>query len=88
MKTKILFIMAFVPMFSIAQNIGINTPTPAEQVHVAGATSTIRIDGLDATNNVKNLGAGSSSRVYVNAAGDLVLGDATNNVEVIFNNAN
>lgn len=88
MKTKILFIMAFVPMFSIAQNIGINTPMPAQQVHVAGSTSTIRIDGLDATNNVKNLGAGSSSRVYVNAAGDLVLGDATNNVEVIFDNAN
>lgn len=88
MKTKILFIMAFVPMFSIAQNIGINTPTPAEQVHVAGSTSTIRIDGLDATNNVKNLGAGSSSRVYVNAAGDLVLGDASNNVAVLFDNAN
>lgn len=88
MKIKLLFLAAFIPTIIVAQNVGINTPTPSEQLHVAGNTSTIRIDGLDATNNVKNLGAGSSSRVYINAAGDLVLGVAANNVAILFDSAN
>lgn len=64
--------------------VGINTNNPQEELHVAGATSTIRIDGLNSPNNASNLGTGSSSPVYVDADGDLVLGTLTDNVEVLF----
>lgn len=64
---------------------GINTNFPIEELHVAGNSSTIRVEGLNASNNTSNLGPGSSSRVYVNASGDLVLGAASNNIELLFN---
>jgi len=80
---KIYYLLSLLPSVLIAQ-VGINTTSPVEEVHVAGNTSTIRIEGLNATNNTSNLGAGNSSRVFANAAGDLVLGAATNNVEILF----
>lgn len=52
---------------------GINTNNPHQTLDVAGASATVRLDGLNATNNTTNLGTGSTTRVYANANGDLTL---------------
>lgn len=84
MKKHILIIVLFyIPLYSLSQ-VGINTSTPSEELHVAGTNSTIRVDGLNSPNNINNLGPGSSSPVYVNANGDLILGTVTDNVEILF----
>ncbi|HSD13290.1 MAG TPA: hypothetical protein VLB74_01440 [Flavobacterium sp.] len=81
---KIYYLLLIMPSALFSQ-IGIKTTTPLEEVHVAGSTSTIRVEGLNATNNSANLGAGNTTRVFVDGDGDLVLGAATNNIEVLFN---
>ena len=70
--------------YSLNAQVGINTANPQEEVHVAGATSTIRIEGLNSPNNPLNIGANGTSRVFADADGDLVLGPATSNIEVLF----
>lgn len=84
MKKYIFSIFTLTSLLSNAQ-VGVNTNTPLEEVHVAGPTSNIRIDGLNFPNNPSNMGVGSSSRVFVDAEGDLVLGTETSDVEVLFN---
>ena len=81
---KIFYTLYILPAALVAQ-VGVNTTTPQEEVHVAGSTSTIRVEGLNAANNPLNLGAGSSTRVFADAEGDLVLGALENNIEVLFN---
>ena len=73
--------------FAVAQ-VGINTNTPLEEVHVAGPTSTIRVEGLNETNNPLNLGDKQNSRVYVDTDGDLVLADSPADIGILFNPAN
>lgn len=85
-KTIYIFIFLF-SLLSHAQ-VGINTCVPVQGVHVAGASSRVEIDGLNSTNNSKNLGLNNSSRVFVNTNGDLVLGDLANNIEVLFDAEN
>lgn len=68
--------------------VGINTQTPQEELHVAGPTSNIRIDGLNEVNNPNNLGATNTSKVFVNEFGDLVLGELEDNVQLIFDSDN
>ncbi|RTY95969.1 hypothetical protein [Flavobacterium sp. GT3R68] len=84
---RYLCLIVLCPMICLAQ-VGINTIAPLQGVHVAGATSTVKIEGLNSPNNVKNFGGANSSRVFVNANGDLVLGDVANNIEVIFDAEN
>jgi len=87
---KIATIIVLLPLFSLAQ-VGVNTTTPLQGVHVAKTVTSdakVRIEGLNAPNNVKNLGAGNTSRVFVNNNGDLVLGDIANETEVIFDEEN
>lgn len=67
--------------------VGVNTTNPQQQLHVAGATAGVRIDGLNTTNNTNNLGIGSSTKVYADADGDLMLGTSTNNVSILFDSA-
>lgn len=81
---KIHYLLLILPSALFSQ-IGIKTTTPQEEVHIAGSTSTIRVEGLNATNNSANLGVGNSTKVFVDGEGDLVLGAATNNIEVLFN---
>lgn len=91
MKTKYFFLMAAIcctyTINTIAQ-VGINTQTPQEELHVAGATSNIRIEGLNEINNPNNLGRENNSKVFVNEFGDLVLGELEDNVQLIFDSEN
>ena len=80
------FVIAIVLLNFIAfGQVGINTTNPVEELHIANATSSVRVDGLNFPNNANNLGNGNTSRVFVDAEGDLVLGAATNNIELLFN---
>ena len=80
------FVIAIVLLNFIAfGQVGINTTNPVEELHIANATSSVRVDGLNFPNNANNLGNGNTSRVFVDAEGDLVLGAATNNIEIVFN---
>lgn len=89
MKIKYIFLIVFVcnAINTIAQ-VGINTQTPQEELHVAGSSSNIRIDGLNETNNPNNLGTVNTSKVFVNEFGDLVLGELDDNVQLIFDSEN
>jgi hypothetical protein len=89
MKIKFYSIIAFIS-FVINSNaqVGINTQNPQEELHVAGPTSNIRIDGLNETNNPNNLGGNKSSKVFVNQFGDLVLGGLESNVQLLFDSDN
>ncbi len=81
---KTFYIITGFFFLNLNAQIGINTSSPQEELHVAGSTSSIRIDGLNSTNNSLNIGNNGNSRVFVNANGDLVLGQAANNVAVLF----
>ena len=51
--------------------VGINNINPQKDLHIGGVNSTIRIDGLNTTNNGNNIAA-DPVPVYVNNNGDLV----------------
>lgn len=87
MKKIFIYIGLVVSTVSLAQ-VGVNTTTPEEELHVEGATSTIRVEGLNFANNTLNLGTVENTRVYVDTDGDLVLGDGSTDIEVLFNPAN
>ena len=87
MKNTLLYICLFGSLITFAQ-VGVNTTTPQEELHVEGATSTIRVEGLNLINNNLNLGNIENTRVYVDTDGDLVLGDGSTDIEVLFNPAN
>ena len=73
---------------SLIGQVGINTTSPQQTVHVAGATANARLEGLNATNNNDNLGAQSTTRVYIDANGDLVLGGSSDTVELLVDTDN
>ncbi len=72
---------------SMAQ-VGIDTNTPQQALDVGGSTSTVRVDGLSETNNVNNLGNGATTRVYVDDKGDMVLGETSDNIEILIDYEN
>lgn len=84
MKKVTTFLFTFSSLFALSQ-VGINNTNPQEELHVSGTTSTIRVEGLNQTNNPLNLGPNENTRVYVNTNGDLVLNSAPTNIEVLFN---
>lgn len=88
MKTLLLFFLAI--MFSTHMNaqVGINTITPEEELHIYGTTANTLIEGLSQTNNVNNLGSGRTTKVYVDTNGDLVLGAATQKLEMLVDSEN
>ena len=87
MKNIFIYISLIATSLSLAQ-VGVNTTTPQEELHVEGATSTIRVEGLNFVNNNLNLGTIENTRVYVDTDGDLVLGNGSTDIEVLFNPAN
>lgn len=84
---KYIVILFFGFTFVVNAQVGVNTSTPSEELHVAGPTSTIRVEGLNATNNPLNLGTTDNTKVYVDGDGDLVLSNAPT-TEILFNPAN
>jgi hypothetical protein len=80
MRTLLLLL---IPVFSFSQ-VGIYTQNPTATLHVAGTSSTVKIEGLSTDYNVNNLGTQSTTRVFVNEDGDLVLGERTDNIAFIF----
>lgn len=79
MKNLLFFL---VPVFAFGQ-VGIHTTNPKALLHVAGDTSNVKIEGLNAFYNPNNLGTESTTRVYVDKNGDLVLGDRNDNIRFI-----
>lgn len=77
---KIMFFL--LPFYTFGQ-VGIYTSSPESTLHVAGENSTVKAEGLSAENNPNNLGSESTSRVYVDEFGDLVLGDRDDNIRFI-----
>jgi hypothetical protein len=78
---RIITLIHILAVTGIVAQVGINTQNPQQEVHLAGSVENVRIDGLNAVNNVNNLGNGSTTRVLVDANGDLVLG-ATDEVPI------
>lgn len=75
------FIIMFPYMFFAQQGVGINTNDPQQALHIAGTTSTIRLDGLNAVNNASNSGdfdgngnlSDNTFPLYINEDGDFLL---------------
>lgn len=88
MTKKYFYIIFLATVNVFSQNVGIKTTSPEEELHIAGATSTIRVEGLNEVNNINNLGTNSTSKVFVNEFGDLVLGELKDNIQLIFDSEN
>ena len=77
MKSKIiLLIFFFIGINSNAQvsGVGINEDNPQQALHLGSQTGTIRVDGLNSTNNTFNGGGVDQTYpVYVDHNGDLTL---------------
>lgn len=86
---KLYTIFIFTFCTTLFGQVGVNTTNPQAELHVAGdANSKIRVDGLNTPNNNSNLGVASTTPVYVDADGDLVLGTLKDNVEILFDSEN
>ncbi|MDX1463361.1 MAG: hypothetical protein R3359_09905 [Marinirhabdus sp.] len=53
--------------------VGINTSSPQEQFHIAGENGTLRVESLNATNNLNNGGGSGTYPLYVDENGDFTL---------------
>ncbi len=74
MKIIITLCLLFTTALStVWAQVGIGTTDPQEALHIAGANSNIRIDGLNSLNNTKNLGGADMYNVVVDADGKLSL---------------
>lgn len=72
MKKIIYCLLVFTINTSLAQ-VGIGTANPQQELHVAGPTSTIRIESLDATNEAALNDGLKLSPTFVNEHGDITL---------------
>lgn len=76
MQKNILFIFLLIGSLSFGQiqGVGINEIVPEQKLHLGSQTGTIRVDGLNGTNNEYNGNvAGQTYPVYVDSNGDLTL---------------
>ena len=76
MKHKItFFVLTIIAMMNGWAQVGIGTTNPQEALHIAGSNATIRLEGLDSSNNSLNKGGSSMYNVMVDADGKLSLGE-------------
>lgn len=87
MKKHIYLLISLLPVLSYGQ-VGINTTTPVQGVHVGGSTATVKVEGLSYPANPNNLGPGNTTRVFVDANGDLMLGAVQSNIAILFDSEN
>jgi hypothetical protein len=74
MKKKITFLILLCTFISHAQNVGVNTTNPQQALHIAGATGTIRVEGLNNPNNSYNGGgANNTFPLFVDNNGDFTI---------------
>jgi hypothetical protein len=76
MRIKLLILALFSFSISKAQvsGVGINESTPEQALHLGSQTGTIRVDGLNATNNSYNGGeVDKTYPLYVDENGDMTL---------------
>jgi hypothetical protein len=85
MKKLFLYTILLFTSLSLYGQVGINNTNPQEELHISGANSNIRLEGLSASNNVNNLGTNSSTRVYADANGDLILGGSSDKLDILIN---
>lgn len=89
MKKILLLTAALAPFFFYGQKgVGINTNNPQQGVHVAGSKADVRVEGLSSPANPNNLGPGNTTRVFVDADGDLMLGSVQDNLALLFDSEN
>lgn len=75
---KQLLLLALFPTMILAQ-VGIGTSTPLSDLHIAGNTSTIRIESLSAANTPEYNDGIKPARNFVTAYGDVTIDPSTNN---------
>ena len=86
---KIALVIVFMSGLSSFCQVGINTDTPLRGIHIGGSDKNVRVEGLNEINHDENLGAGSTTRVYVNGDGDLTLGgDSEVDIELLVDTDN
>ncbi|MCW5520654.1 hypothetical protein J1N09_12440 [Aureitalea sp. L0-47] len=82
MKTRqiiqkyILVSIFFMISYALFSQVGIGTTTPQEDLHISGASSTIRIESLNAANNTYNDGV-KLAPAYVDGNGDITIGNGS-----------
>ena len=73
---KNIFIVAFAMIISFTQftyaQVGIGNTNPQQELHISGSSSTIRVEGLNSTNNTNNNGT-DLAPVVVDANGDFTI---------------
>lgn len=71
---KLLIWFVSTTAFSQVQGVGINEDNPQQALHLGSSTGTIRVDGLNSTNNAFNGGGvDKTCPLYVNSNGDFTL---------------
>jgi len=88
MRYLISIFIFLIPFLEASGQVGINTNDPQQEVHLAGSTENVRIDGLNFTNNDNNFGVDQTTRVFANANGDLILGSMGDDFEILVDTHN
>jgi hypothetical protein len=88
MRTFIFTLLLVVLGLDLQAQVGVNTNNPDELLHLAGANKNIRIDGLNHPNNFNNLGPESTSRVFFNSLGNMVLGSMLDSAPLLIDSGN
>lgn len=77
MNSKIIFLILFsvgINLQAQVSGVGINKNNPQQVLHLGSQTGTVRVDGLNSTNNSYNGGeADKTYPLYVNENGDMTL---------------
>lgn len=73
-KITLLTIIFFFNSGFLISQVGINTNNPIDDLHLGSTSSTIRLEGLNSTNNSANDGL-TDKRVYVDNNGTLLIKD-------------
>lgn len=70
---SVVCLLCFVGVRAQVSGVGINEPVPEQALHLGSPTGTIRVEGLNETNNEYNGGSASTYPLFVDDAGNLTL---------------